>query len=79
MFLLFAVDDQFVPPGSEIVDKQSGKKVGKVTAALGSRGLALLRLEAALKEGAKLEVEGICEVKAIRPTWWPREWGREEA
>lgn len=76
---MFAVDDQYVPPGSEIVDKQSGKKVGKVTAALGSRGLALLRLETALKEGAKLEVKGKCEVKAIRPTWWPQEWGREDA
>lgn len=74
-----AVDDQYVPPGAEIVDKRSGKKVGKVTAALGSRGLALLRLETALKEGAQLEVAGKSEVKAIRPTWWPQEWGREGA
>eukprot|EP00897_Mesotaenium_endlicherianum_P003418 jgi/Mesen1/3103/ME000184S02172 len=63
-------------PGAEVIDTSSGKKVGKVTGALGPRGLALLRLDPALKEGAKLQVEGDGAVVHVqRPSWWPSEWG----
>jgi len=71
---------QAVAPKSEIIEVNSGKKVGTVTTVLGSRGLALLRLEAALKNTSQLNVKGLenVNVKVIRPKWWPSEWGREE-
>lgn len=71
---------QAVAPKSEIIDLNSGKKVGTVTTVLGSRGLALLRLEAAFKSTVQLNVKGLEDVniKVIRPKWWPSEWGQEE-
>lgn len=71
---------QAVAPKSEIIEVNSGKKVGTVTTALGSRGLALLRLEAAFKNTSQLNVKGLenVNVKVIRPKWWPSEWGQEE-
>ena len=69
--------------GAEMVDASTGKPAGKVVAALGGRGLGLMRLSAALSEGAQLQVKGeaggeAVEVRATRPTWWPPEWGNEE-
>ncbi|GAB2224562.1 hypothetical protein Droror1_Dr00005324 [Drosera rotundifolia] len=63
-------------PGSTVVDLISGKKVGTVTAALGSRGVALLRLEEAFKEPGTLAIEGNKDLKVdvVRPDWWPAEW-----
>ncbi|XP_057866699.1 putative transferase At4g12130, mitochondrial isoform X2 [Cryptomeria japonica] len=60
--------------------EDSGKAVGTVTTVLGSRGLALLRLEAALKNSNRLNLKGLenVRVEVIRPRWWPREWGQEE-
>lgn len=71
---------QAVAPKSEIIEVNSGKKVGTATTALGSRGLALLRLEAAFKNTSQLNVKGLenVNVKVIRPKWWPSEWGQEE-
>ncbi|GMH09495.1 hypothetical protein Nepgr_011336 [Nepenthes gracilis] len=68
--------EQRVPPGSVVVDAASGKKVGTVTAALGSRGLAVLRLEEAFKGSGALAVQGskMFKVEAIRPDWWPAVW-----
>ncbi|KAL9268078.1 putative transferase, mitochondrial [Drosera capensis] len=65
-----------ITPGSTVVDLISGKKVGTVTAALGSRGVALLRLEEAFKEPGTLAIEGNKDLKVevVRPDWWPAEW-----
>eukprot|EP00249_Psilotum_nudum_P015127 c25179_g1_i2 orf=110-1387(+) len=72
---------QAVAPGSEIIDVGSGKKVGSVTTALGSRGLGLIRLEATHKSTSSLVIKYSEKVyaKVIRPKWWPPEWGHEEA
>ncbi|KAG0586291.1 hypothetical protein KC19_2G079500 [Ceratodon purpureus] len=69
-----------VTPGAEVVDKKTGKKVGKVTTVLGPRGLGLMRLESAREGNDQLHIEnqGDIFVKAVRPKWWPREWGRED-
>uniref|UniRef100_A0A0D9WLH5 CAF17 C-terminal domain-containing protein n=1 Tax=Leersia perrieri TaxID=77586 RepID=A0A0D9WLH5_9ORYZ len=68
--------EQAVAPGSEVVDKESGKKIGTVNTALGSRGMGLLRLEEALKQNSSLVIKdnGDVRVKAIKPDWWPSEW-----
>jgi hypothetical protein len=68
--------DQAVAPGSEVVNEASGKKIGTVNTALGSRGMGLLRLEEALKQGSFLRIsdnKGV-RVQAIKPDWWPAEW-----
>jgi hypothetical protein len=67
---------QAVAPGSEVVDKESGKKIGTVNTALGSRGMGLLRLEEALKQNSSLAIKDNRDVrvKAIKPDWWPVEW-----
>ncbi|XP_059640276.1 putative transferase At4g12130, mitochondrial [Cornus florida] len=67
---------QKVTRGSDVVDAATGKKAGVVTAALGSRGLGVLRLEAAFKGSGTLTIQGLEDVKveAIRPEWWPAEW-----
>ncbi|KAJ4954614.1 hypothetical protein NE237_011397 [Protea cynaroides] len=63
-------------PGSKIVISESNKKVGTVTAALGCRGLGLLKLEEAFKGSGRLivETQDNVHVKVIRPEWWPDEW-----
>ncbi|KAF0903318.1 hypothetical protein E2562_026594 [Oryza meyeriana var. granulata] len=68
--------EQAVAPGSEVVDKESGKKIGTVNTALGSRGMGLLRLEEALKQNSSLAIKDNRDVrvKAIKPDWWPAEW-----
>ena len=68
-----------VTPGADVVDAKTGKKVGKVTTVLGPRGLGLLRLES-VNKGSELRIENRDEihVKAVRPKWWPSEWGRED-
>ncbi|KAL6606263.1 hypothetical protein ACP70R_041916 [Stipagrostis hirtigluma subsp. patula] len=67
--------EQAVAPGSEVVDDASGKKIGTVNTALGSRGMGLLRLEA-LKQNSDLRISDNKDVrvKAIKPDWWPAEW-----
>ncbi len=67
--MLLAEAQQAVTPGAEVVDRSTGKKVGKVTTVLGPRGLALMRLEPALKQSAQLHIEnndGV-SVKVMRP------------
>lgn len=68
--------EQRVSPGSEVIDNASKKKTGTVTTALGSRGLALLRVEQAFKETSNLTIKGSEDitVETIRPKWWPSEW-----
>ena len=68
--------DQAVAPGSEVVNEASGKKIGTVNTALGSRGMGLLRLEEALKQGSSLCISDNKDVRvqAIKPDWWPSEW-----
>uniref|UniRef100_A0ACD5XWI1 Uncharacterized protein n=1 Tax=Avena sativa TaxID=4498 RepID=A0ACD5XWI1_AVESA len=68
--------EQAVAPGSDVVDVVSGKKVGTVSTALGSRGMGLLRLEEALKQNSSLAISENRDlrVKAIKPDWWPAEW-----
>ncbi|KAJ6836863.1 putative transferase, mitochondrial [Iris pallida] len=68
--------EQAVPPGSEVVDYTSTKKVGTVSTALGSSGMGLLKLTDAFKEPSTLSIKeksGV-KVKVIRPDWWPAEW-----
>ncbi|KAH9615027.1 hypothetical protein KSS87_022093 [Heliosperma pusillum] len=67
--------EQKVAPGSTVVDPSSGKKIGTVTTALGSRGLGLLRLEEAIKKSGGLAIQGYEDVKveSIIPKWWPAE------
>ncbi|KAH9331451.1 hypothetical protein KI387_003559, partial [Taxus chinensis] len=71
---------QEVAPKSEVINSDSGKAIGIATTVLGSRGLALLRLESALKSSAHLNVKGLenVQVKVLRPKWWPSEWAQEE-
>lgn len=71
--------EQKVTPGSEVIDVESGKKAGKVTTAVGCRGLGVLRLEEAFKASGALRIQGQEEVtvEAIRPQWWPAEWFQE--
>ncbi|XP_042030335.1 putative transferase At4g12130, mitochondrial isoform X2 [Salvia splendens] len=68
--------EQQVSPGSEVISNASKKKAGTVTAALGSRGLALIRLEEAFKETGALTINGREDIKVetIRPKWWLPEW-----
>ncbi|CAI0413862.1 unnamed protein product [Linum tenue] len=68
--------EQRVSAGSQVMDAGSGKKIGSVTTAIGSRGLGLLRLDDAFKGSGSLAVEGQNDVKveAFRPKWWPHEW-----
>ncbi|KAL2653049.1 hypothetical protein R1flu_021177 [Riccia fluitans] len=76
-----AEDQAGVPPGVDILDTESNKKVGKVTTALGPYGLALIRLDAAerVSSNLKLDISGrSIQVKAVRPKWWPAEWGGEQ-
>lgn len=71
--------EQKVAPGSEVIDSTSHKKAGTVRAALGCRGLGLLRLEEAFKGSGALTIQGQENVKveAVRPDWWPAEWFQE--
>ncbi|CAN1258750.1 Putative transferase At4g12130, mitochondrial [Linum perenne] len=65
-----------VAAGSQVIDAGSGKKIGSITTALGSRGLGLLKLDDAFKGSGSLAIEGLEDVKveASRPKWWPLEW-----
>lgn len=65
---------------SEVINTTSKKKVGIVNAAVGCRGIGVLRLEEALKDSASLAVGGQedMKVEAFKPDWWPVEWFRED-
>lgn len=54
----------------------ASNKVGIVTAALGCRGMGLLRLAEVFKDSSGLSIIGQenVKVKAIQPEWWPAEW-----
>lgn len=75
MFSLSEVE-QKVSPGAAVVNLESGKKVGNVTAAIGCRGLGVLRLEEAFKRSGLFSIQGQENVKveAAKPDWWPNEW-----
>ncbi|KAL7160300.1 hypothetical protein ABFS83_01G084600 [Erythranthe nasuta] len=68
--------EQKISPGSEVIERESRKKVGTVTTALGSRGFGLLRLDEAFKGKDSLSVKGCDDVsvETVRPEWWPSEW-----
>ncbi|KAF3786378.1 putative transferase [Nymphaea thermarum] len=72
--------DAKVGPGAEVVNVSSGNNAGSVTKAVGCRGMGVLRLEEALKSSSSLRIrehEDV-HVKAVRPEWWPAEWGHEQ-
>ncbi|CAK9321651.1 unnamed protein product [Citrullus colocynthis] len=71
--------EQKVSPGSEVINSASNNKAGNVIAALGSRGLGLLRLEEAFRGSQSLVIQGLkgVTVEAGRPDWWPAEWFQE--
>lgn len=54
----------------------ASNKVGTVRAALGCRGMGLLRLAGVFKDSSGLSINGQenIKVKAIQPEWWPAEW-----
>ncbi|KAJ0250256.1 putative transferase [Hirschfeldia incana] len=68
--------NQKIAAGAEVVESGSGKKIGTVSTALGSRGMGVMKVEEAFKGSTELLVSGSEDVKveAIRPTWWPVEW-----
>lgn len=68
--------EERVNPQSKVIDRTSQKRVGAVTAVLGSCGLGLLRLEEAFNQSSSLSIEGHEDVKVevYRPEWWPTEW-----
>eukprot|EP00250_Pteridium_aquilinum_P005094 c1523_g1_i1 orf=186-1427(+) len=68
--------EQVVMPGAEIFDSTTQKKVGDVTTVVGSRGLGLIRLEAALKDASQLAVKDTSgvRVRIYKPKWWPADW-----
>ncbi|CAN6471293.1 unnamed protein product [Victoria cruziana] len=69
-----------VSPGAAIVNASSGKDAGSVTIAVGCRGMGVLRLEDAFRRSNSLRIrehEDV-HVKAVRPEWWPSEWGHEQ-
>jgi len=77
--VIHAEAQEAVTPGADVVDKTSGKKVGKVTTVLGPRGLGLIRLDSASKGGElRIGSQEDIHVKAVRPKWWPSDWGRED-
>ncbi|CAN8246397.1 unnamed protein product [Cochlearia groenlandica] len=65
-----------VAAGAEVVEPGTGKKIGTVSTAIGSRGMGVMRVEEALRASPELTVKGSDEVKveAIRPSWWPTQW-----
>lgn len=71
--------EQKVSPGSEVINPASSKNAGNVIAALGCRGLGLLRLEDAFRGSQSLAIQGLegVTVEAVRPDWWPVEWFQE--
>eukprot|EP00252_Welwitschia_mirabilis_P014857 TRINITY_DN32901_c0_g1_i1.p1 TRINITY_DN32901_c0_g1~~TRINITY_DN32901_c0_g1_i1.p1 ORF type:complete len:417 (+),score=69.13 TRINITY_DN32901_c0_g1_i1:131-1381(+) len=71
------VVDQGVASKSDVIDS-SGKAVGIITTAIGSQGLALLRLDAAFKNQSELSIKNLdnVHVKVRKPNWWPSEWSQ---
>ena len=71
---------QAVAQGVEIIDKEGQKKIGDVTTVLGSKGLGVIRLEAAKKDASQLVVKDASDVhvKLHIPKWWPENWCPEE-
>lgn len=61
-----------------MVDKKSGKKVGKVTTVLGPRGMGLMRLDSVNGDELHIDDNQDVRVKAERPKWWPSSFGRED-
>lgn len=59
-----------------MVESRTGKKMGTVSTALGSRGMGVMRVEEAFKGSAQLTINGSEDVKVetVRPSWWPAEW-----
>ena len=75
--LVIAEVNKKIASGAEVVESGSGKKVGTVSTALGSRGMGVMRVEEAFRASGELSVSSGSEevkVEAIRPTWWPAEW-----
>ncbi|KAJ3691154.1 hypothetical protein LUZ61_020318 [Rhynchospora tenuis] len=68
--------EEATSPGSEIMDDESGKKIGTVNKVLGSKGIGLLKIEEAFKPATRLILKNIEDLKieVIRPDWWPAEW-----
>ncbi|CAH2071451.1 unnamed protein product [Thlaspi arvense] len=75
----YAEVNQKIAAGAEVVESGTGKKMGTVSTALGSRGMGVMRVEEAFKASTELTVKGSEDVKvqAIRPTWWPAEWSQQ--
>lgn len=75
--------DAAVPPGAQLLSAAGGAAVGRVLAARGDMGVALLRLAAAMPpapgsvpRALVVEASNIATTPA-RPRWWPQAWGTE--
>ena len=68
--------------GAAVLPAAGGAPVGRLLAAQGGRGVALLRVAAALPAHAaepppQLVLEGGAPLRVWRPHWWPPAWGTE--
>ncbi|KAG2264828.1 hypothetical protein Bca52824_071907 [Brassica carinata] len=72
--------NQKIAAGAEVVESGTGKKIGAISTALGSRGMGVMRVEEGFKASTELIVNGSEDVKVevIRPTWWPVEWFQQD-
>ena len=72
--------NQEIAAGAEVLELGSGKKIGIVSTALGSRGMGVMRVEEAFKRSTELTVNGSEDVKveSIKLTWWPVEWFQQD-
>ena len=83
MPVTFAALGAAVPPGAQLLPAAGGASVGRVLAARGDRGVALLRLAAAMPPApgsappALLVEASAAAATPARPRWWPQAWGTE--
>ncbi|KAJ3672526.1 hypothetical protein LUZ60_007247 [Juncus effusus] len=68
--------EQGVSPNSDIINEESGKKVGNVNTVLGCYGMGLLKIEEAFKSSSNLIIkdQNDVRIRVFRPDWWPEEW-----
>jgi len=53
------------------IRSNKNKRIGKLIAMNDNCGLGLMRLQETLKESSPLNIEGIVELNATKPEWWP--------
>jgi transferase CAF17, mitochondrial len=76
IFVCYLEVEDVTSASTEIVNDESGKKIGTVNKVVGSRGIGLLKIEEAFKPAVQLSLKDRedVKVKVVRPNWWPAEW-----